>query len=68
MTDTIQSRIREYLAGENDECPRKLLREAADGLDALSDEVTLLSFAATGLPPTPEQLLYRAPSDAWPKR
>ena len=35
MPDNIQTRIREYLRGENDEDHRKLLRDAVDAIDTL---------------------------------
>lgn len=50
MTDTIQTRIQEYLWAENDEDHRKLLRDAMDRIIALE----------SGKPP-----LYRAPHEAW---
>jgi hypothetical protein len=71
MTDTIQSRIREYLAGENDECHRKLLTQAANALDKAERSLRAAGYTDEGgeywKPPLgkPPRILYSSPQEAW---
>lgn len=51
MADNIQTRIREYLRGENDEDHRKLLRDAVDELDRIASNLETLHFDLYGKAP-----------------
>lgn len=55
MTDTIQTRIRQYLSGDNDEDVRRLLRDAADALDEHIHPLVAVDSR------------YVAPVEAWSK-